>query len=244
VDNTAKNGTGFAYGRLAQNVWRRAPCVIMDFIASLHASWVDILVLLVVVFGIIQGRRRGMSEELLDLVKWILVVLVAGYVYQPVGKLLAYYTYISDVYCYEMVYVLVVGVFIVGFSYLRPALGEKVMGRDFFGSGEYYLGMASGAFRWVCIILVLLALLNARHYSAEEIRQENAYQENNFGSIRFPTLITLHTAILENSMTGYLARTYLGPLLIQPTAPDQREFSKSNLVRSRERLVDEVMGKK
>jgi len=121
---------------------------------------------------------------------------------------------------------------------------EEIVSADFFGTGEFYLGMVAGAFRYACIILVLLALLNARHYSAQEIREENAFQEANFGAIRFPTPITMQSAVFEKSLTGLLARTYLSSFLIRPTLPEEKQLTRSSVVRGRERLVEDVLDKR
>lgn len=211
---------------------------------GLQFGWIDVLVITVLLVGVSRGRKRGMSEELLDVIKWALVVFVAANVYQPLGEILAESTVMTDFFCYLAVYLLTIVFFISVFSYLRPRLGEKIVSADFFGTGEFYLGMAAGAFRYACIILVLLALLNARHYTPQEIRDENAFQEANFGAIRFPTPISLQSAVFDKSLTGLLARTYLSSFLIRPTVPEEKQLSKHSIVRARDRLVEEVLDKR
>ena len=51
-------------------------------------SWVDVMVVALLGVGIWRGRKRGMSEELLDIVKWALIVVVAGFLYEPGGRFL------------------------------------------------------------------------------------------------------------------------------------------------------------
>src|SRR5258706_436034 len=102
---------------LAFACWRRRAhdCpfpAAMDFnIADLHINWVDFLVVIVVLTGIVRGRKRGISQELLDVVKWLLVVVVAAYSYEPMGQLLAHYSYFSDLCCYVTVYTLIIAGF-------------------------------------------------------------------------------------------------------------------------------------
>jgi uncharacterized membrane protein required for colicin V production len=211
---------------------------------NLPFGWVDVVVLVLLAVGVTRGRKRGMSEELLDVLKWALVVVVAAYAYKPVGEMLAANSVFSRFFSFVAAYALTVLLFIGIFSYLRPRLGEKIVESDFFGRGEYYMGMAAGAFRYACIILVLFALFNARQYTPQEIKDENAFQESNFGDIRFPTLITLQKAVFEKSMTGFLSRTYLGPLLIQPTVPEEKGLGNHSIVRARERLVQDVLEKR
>ena len=101
----------------------------------------------------------------------------------------------------------------------------------------------AGAFRYTCIILVLLALLNARHFTPQEVRDENAFQEANFGAIRFPTAITLQNAVFENSLTGSMARQYLSVYLIRPTVPEEKQLGRYPVARARERIFNEVLDK-
>ena len=56
---------------------------------KLIVGWVDLLVVVLLVVGVLRGRKRGMSEELLDVIKWSLIVLVAGLLYEPGGRWLA-----------------------------------------------------------------------------------------------------------------------------------------------------------
>ncbi len=207
---------------------------------GLPFGWIDVLALTILLVGVSRGRKRGMSEEILDVVKWLLIVVVAAYIYQPLGELLALNSVFTTYFCYLAVYLLTIALFIGFFSYLRPKVGEKIVSADFFGSGEYYLGMAAGAFRYACIILVLLALLNARHYTPQEVRDENAFQEANFGAIRFPTIMSLQKAVFENSLTGSMARSYLSPYLIRPTVPEENASFRKYLI-SIERFVQPMM---
>src|ERR1700704_2437903 len=99
---------------------------------SLPFGWIDVLVMTILLVGISRGRKRGMSEELLDVVKWLLIVLVGSYVYQPLGELLALNSVFTTYFCYLAVYLLTIVVFVAFFSYLRPRVGEKIVGADFF----------------------------------------------------------------------------------------------------------------
>ena len=62
------------------------------------------LVLAIVGFGIYRGRTRGMSEELLDVIKWLIIVVVGGMVYRPVGQFVAGYTHVGPGAAYVLVY--------------------------------------------------------------------------------------------------------------------------------------------
>src|ERR1043166_2869742 len=122
----------------------------MDLSFDFHFNWVDFLVMLVLVLGGVRGRRRGMSGELLDVVKWLLILVVGAIAYEPLGQLFAQYTYVSHLYSYLIVYALIIAAFVMVFSHLRPRLGDKLVTSDFFGSAEYYLGMIAGLVRYSC----------------------------------------------------------------------------------------------
>ena len=208
-------------------------------------SWIDLIVLCVIIAGVVRGRKRGMSEELLDMFKWLLIVAAGSYLYRPFGEMLSQATLFSTYFCYLIVYVGIVVFFKLLFAALKRKMGDKLVGSDVFGSGEYYLGMMGGAFRYLCILIVALALLNARYYSPEELRSQAAYQETNFGTAGlFPTLSSLQSEVFNSSFTGTMARQYLGMLLIRPTPPEEKSMGANSIVRARERAVNETFEKR
>ena len=215
------------------------------FLKGFIVSWVDLLAVGLLVVGIIRGRTRGMSEELLDLVKWLITVVAAGNLYQPLGQFLAESTPFSLLSCYVAVYCGLIIVIKLIFSVIQRTVGQKLIGSDVFGNGEYYLGMLAGTIRYACIFFVALAFLNSKRFSAEEVAAEVKYQEENFGSIRFPTLNGLQTSVFQRSWTGKLVQEYLGVLLIERTAPESKSLAGTDqVVRGRERRFDEVLDKK
>lgn len=215
------------------------------FLKGFVVSWVDLLAVGLLVVGIIRGRTRGMSEELLDLVKWLITVVAAGNLYQPLGQFLAESTVFSLLSCYVAVYCGLIIIIKLLFSVIQRTVGQKLIGSDVFGNGEYYLGMMAGTIRYACIFFVALAFLNSKRFSPEEIAAEVKYQEENFGSIRFPTLNGLQTSVFQRSWTGKLVQEHLGALLIERTAPDTKSLAgNEQVVRGRERRFDEVLDKK
>ena len=213
--------------------------------SGLGVSWVDLAVVALVIVGIVRGRRRGMSQEFLDVAMWMLIVVGAGLGYLFCGNLLALNTPFSPLTCYLIAYVVLTFAVVVIFSAIRRATGEKLAGSDTFGGGEYYLGRVAGGIRYVCIIIFALSLMNARYYSADEIRQSVQYQQDNFGSVPFPTFSSIHQEIFQSSWTGRLAREYLPALLIRSTSPSDKSLAEGDsIVRARERQVDQVFEKK
>ena len=209
-------------------------------------SWVDLALLLVLGLGLWRGRKRGMSEELLDIIKWALIVVVAGFLYEPGGRFLADMTSVfSLASCYVAVYMGLALLIVILFSFIRRGVGAKLVGSDVFGSAEYYLGMVAGVFRYACIILVGLAFLNARYYSPEELRARAKYQQDNFGSSFFVTLPDLQEEVFKHSFAGRFTQEYLNVVLIRPTAGEDKGLGGDNaLGRRRERSVYDVLDKR
>ena len=213
---------------------------------TLNVSWVDFLVAGLLGFGLWRGRKRGMSEELLDIIKWVITVVVAGLLHQPIAQMISQWTSaLSTLACYVSTYLFLVLLIAIVFSFIRSGPGEKLVGSDAFGSAEYYLGMLSGSFRYACILIVAFSFLNARQYSAAELKASEKYQLDNFGSSFFITLPDVQREVFTRSLAGRCVREYLGFALIEPTAPGGRQpGGANNTARARERSMNDVLDKK
>jgi uncharacterized membrane protein required for colicin V production len=209
----------------------------------LTISWFDILVLALLAVGILRGRKRGMSQELLDLCQWLAMVIVGALFYAFLGQHLARYTHVSLVFGNVAAYVALVVAVKLGFTFLKRCVGEKLLQSDAFGGMEYYLGMVSGCLRFACMVLVGLALLHARHTTAEELAAQAKMQRDNFGDISFPTLATIQQDVFQASVTGSFVRTHLKEQLIAPT-PSRKSETRMGIGQRRQRAVEEVLGAK
>ncbi len=208
-------------------------------------DWVDLVILAVLIIGVLRGRKRGMSEEFLDMLKWVAIVLVAASVYEPGGLFLAQNSIFSLLACYLAVYALaVIGIAAV-FSAIRHQVGTKLVSSDVFGQAEYYLGMVAGAFRYACIVLVIMAFLHARYYTPQEVMAQEKFQKDNFGDIYFPTLMDMQREVFDHSFAGRMVRDYLPVTLIKATAPEDKGLGGDNAVfRQHDRRVNEVLDKR
>ncbi len=210
-------------------------------LSNLPISWFDFVVMLIVLVGISRGRKRGMSEELLDVLKWVAILVLASHFYLPIAISLSQASVFSLFFCSIVSYSLIILSVMLFVSFLKRHLGDKLVGSDVFGGGEYYLGMVGGAIRYVCVILVALAFLNARYYSPEEIQSQTAFQEQYFGDIRFPTICSLQQEVFAHSFTGQVTRDYLSSVLIQSTAPEDKGLGRAGVVRARESAVNQLL---
>lgn len=191
----------------------------MNFAANLPVNWFDILVLLVLVLGYVQGRKHGMSKELIVMLGWVAAVLVSAIAYQPLGVWLDETLHLGRLLSYILAYMLTATLVLLVFFYLNGTVGRNLSSSDAFGKGEFYLAMPAGMLRFTCVLLVLLALLNARLYRTAEIKEMQKFQMDNYGSQFFPTLSSIQMSVFEESFTGPQIKKYLGFLLIEPTYP-------------------------
>jgi uncharacterized membrane protein required for colicin V production len=212
---------------------------------SYLVGWVDLLVVILLVVGVLRGRKRGMSEELLDVIKWSLIVLVAGLLYEPSGRWLSQMSVFSLLSSYVFAYVSIAVLIFSTFALIRNRIGEKLIGSDVFGSAEYYLGMVAGGYRYVCVILVAMAFLNARYYTPAEVEASKKYQDWNFGTTIFPTVPDFQHQVFDYSLTGRAAQEYLSVILIHPTARDDKNVGgEGSIRRQRERTISDIMDKR
>lgn len=182
-------------------------------------NWFDLALVIVLLLGIWRGRRLGMSGQLLSLLTWVGIFLGAGIAYDPLAQVLLQNTPFGQLACRVLAYLTIVLVGLIVFSIVKYRLGGKLLGSDFFGRLEYYLGMVAGMVQFGCIALVVLALLNARLYSPAEVRAMQRFQQENYGSNLFPTLQSLQQVVFVESFTGPHLKRYLGRFFISPTPP-------------------------
>ena len=212
---------------------------------NFNVNWVDFVIIALLLVGFWRGKKRGMSEELLDIIKWAAIVVVGGFLYEPAGRFLASVSVFSPLSCYIGVYGLIALAIVLLFSIIRRGVGSKLVGSDVFGNGEYYLGMLAGGFRYFCVIVVAMSFLNAPYYAPEEIHAKNKYQMDNFGSSFFLTLPDLQQEVFRNSLSGRLAKDYLSLVLMKPTSSDGKSLNNSdNIAHARERSIYDLLDKR
>lgn len=185
--------------------------------SGIAANWFDGVVVLVLVFGIFRGRKNGMSKEFLPTFQWLAVVLICGLFYSGIAQLLVKYASVNALAAYLVVYVILALMVFFFFSLLKRTVGLKLFGSNVFGNAEYYLGMPSGMIRFACILLFALALLNARAYTAAQIRASDNYQARWYGAHYFPNLHNVQNQVFKKSLSGPFIQDYLSVLLIKPT---------------------------
>jgi hypothetical protein len=199
---------------------------IQDFaMDKLPVNWFDGALLGLLILGLVRGRKHGMSKEFLPLFKWVTLILVAGFLYPMAAELLTNTAGMGKLPSFVFGYLLLAFAVIIIFMIFKRLLGYRMGENNFFGSGEYYLGMSSGLIRFACMVLAVLALLNAPYYSQADIKARDAYTKRWFGGgiytgNYFPDLQTVQESVFKKSFTGPFIKDYLGALLIETTPSD------------------------
>jgi len=189
---------------------------------KLPFNWFDLALVAILIAGIMRGRKRGMSQELLTVLQWVAIVIACGIAYQPIGDWLESVSLLSQLTSYLVAYLVTAAVVSIAFVLFKRTFHGKLIGSDAFGGAEYYLGMPAGMLRFGCVLLAGLALVNARFYTKEEVLARQAYQNDVYGKEYFPGLQVLQANVFEESLTGPAIKKHLAFLLIKPTAPERK----------------------
>jgi colicin V production protein len=190
---------------------------------TLPINLFDLLLVAVLAAGVLYGRKRGISVELLASAKWLALLLGCAALYRPAGVLVAQAAGLSLLTAYLLAYLGTALLILLVFSMIQRRVAPKLVGTDAFGRGEYYLGMASGMIQFGCMLLMSLALLNAREFTPAELKALEQYEEAAYGSSVFPNLHSFQAAVFERSLFGPWIQQDLDFLLISPTEIEQME---------------------
>jgi len=193
---------------------------------KLPINWFDILLLVLLASGIGYGRKRGLSETLIPMFRAIAILFAATFLYLPFGSWLVSITSFSLLFCRVTAYIILMIVVWVIFIGLKRMLGGKLLGSDAFGKSEYYLGMPAGLITFVCFAFTALAILNARLFTEKEIKANEAYVNDVYGSDFFPGLYAAQQSIFVDSFTGPFIKKHVAILLIEPTPSVVKAFKQ------------------
>lgn len=209
---------------------------------GLTVGWVDFVTLLVICIGIVRGRKRGLSEELLDTVMWVIIVIAGAFLYRVIGNFLIQKPILSLLTYYILSYLVVALAVKTIFVLIKRKFGQKMVESDMFGRLEFYGGMAAGSVRFLCMYLFALSLLHAPHYSEEFLAQRAKEVDYNYGSDFFPHPCKIQKAVFQNSFTGKNTEKYLALLLIEQTDGSSRSVrDDTSLAKRNERKIDAIM---
>ena len=124
----------------------------MDW-AAVH--WVDILFLVVLIFGGVVGLLRGLSHELAMLIGMIVAVAVTFLLYRPLSDWICAHVSVNEEIVRLISVVALVAAALAGMKLLRAGLG-LLMTFSFKGPVERVGGVLAGILRRGAVFLVLL----------------------------------------------------------------------------------------
>jgi len=209
-------------------------------------NWFDLVVLAMLMAGMIRGRMRGMSEELLPLLQWLSILFVGAYTNEPAGRFLHTFSALPLVYCRLAVYLFAAVLLKWIFTALKHVMGDRLLTANAFGKGEYFFGTFAGAARFGCMVLMCLALLHA--FYVPETRKPVAAKplESDTGFLDSWSPESVKQAALSRSFVGPVVRQHLSTLLLKPEAPPapSKETKPTGPVQKHKRAVNEVINPK
>jgi hypothetical protein len=201
-------------------------------------NWFDVVLAGLLAFGFWRGRKRGMTKELLPTLQWLSILLVAGFGHVFLGDWLLQRGYIREVFGGQFkertaallsAYLAIALVILTIFTMLQRKYNPKLEGSNIFGGNEYYWGVVAGLVRYVCLVLVALALLNAPFYTAEDIAKKKAYNNRWYGGGLkdyngdfIPTVYEVQDSIFKQSLIGPFVKDTLPMLLINTGGPAKK----------------------
>jgi uncharacterized membrane protein required for colicin V production len=196
---------------------------VQPMVKQMTWGWFDIVVLCALAFGLFRGRRNGMSQELLPLLQWLVLVSACAFLYPIAGQFFINTFRWSKLTSYICGYITLALVVLLIFGILRKLFAERLAKSAVFKGGEFYLGMLSGLIRTACILIVVLAFINAPVYTEADVQAHAAYVKKNLGGDiysgdYFPTFQQVQEQIFKDSCTGPFVKENLGMLLISNTA--------------------------
>ena len=129
------------------------------------------------------------------------------------------------------------------FATVKRKMGEKVFESDLFGKAEYPLGMVAGMVRYGCMLMMMLAVLNAFVLDYAQIEIKKKADEKDLGEgMGMPNKEDIHRGIFINSLTGQFVRKNLEHQLIAPRVYVPNPAGPVELPsKERERAVDNAI---
>ena len=195
----------------------------------------DVFLVLALAFGFWRGRKHGMTKELIPVSLWLGIVVCAGVGCELLGDMLIQTGYVRAIFqnsmsertaAYLTGYLLITGLVVLVFSFVKKVVKRKLEGSNVFGGSEYYFGIISGVVRYFCIVLFFLALLNAPVYSQAEIAAQQAYNNRWYGGGMkdfkgdfIPSMNELQVSVFVNSLTGPFIKNWFSLLLVNTIPP-------------------------
>lgn len=183
----------------------------------LRYHWFDLVFLVIVVSGLLYGRKRGLSVELVPLLHWVTLIIVCGTFSERLGAPIASLIEIQPNVAFVFTYILLgVGV-AYAFWHIKKTVAKGLPGSTCFGAAEFPLGAAAAAIRFGCILFVGLALMSAQYIPEEDLAEPvySFLRTEDEG----PQPADLHRGVFVRSWSGHWMKHSFGRWLIAAQPP-------------------------
>src|SRR5258708_8858083 len=99
---------------------------VQPVVKQMTLGWFDAVVVIGLAFGIFRGRRNGMSQELLPLLQWLILVPLCGFLYPMAGQFFINIFRWSKLTSYICGYITLALVVVLIFCVLRKVFAERL----------------------------------------------------------------------------------------------------------------------
>ena len=207
---------------------------------ELGLSWFDIAVVVLLWIGVMRGRARGISNQIVELFQWLLTVFLGVMLYVPIGRALQPHLQVSTVAAHAIAFLLVAGVVKLIAARLANAFSERLLNGDYFGSWEYPLGVVAGALIHAAMLMAALSLVRVKLVTPDEFARSQKKEGAEMGSEFLPDMGRLQAEIFRQSPTGRFIERECAHLMIQPVRWEPY-FKVTEPDKKREHPVDEIL---
>lgn len=179
--------------------------------------WFDLVFLIIIVSGLLYGRKRGLSVELIPLVQWITLVIICGTFCEPIGAPIASLIEIQPNAAFVFTYLLLAAGVSYVFWQIKQTIAKGLPGADYFGAAEFPLGAAAAAIRFICILFACLALLSSQYIPEEDLAEPvYGYLHDNSKGLE---PVDLHRSVFVRSWSGRWMKYSFSTWLIAAQPP-------------------------
>lgn len=201
-------------------------------------NWFDVCVLLAIGIGCWRGYHRGASEQLLPVVKWVAIVLIAAYTHRPLGFLLSRLSGLHMGVCHAAVYLAELTAILILFGWIGRTATDRIIAAQLFGKIEHYLGLLMGGLSAAAFMLLIVAVLNAFDMTPARLWLKANPDDPSFNALVYTVAERVEQDVVEQSVWGICLRRELGFLLATPVRVGTPPKTDGT-IEERRRLLDE-----
>lgn len=189
-------------------------------LTKLSFGWFDLLIVSLILIGLHLGNKTGASRQVLSFGQWFFTLLVAAFIHESIGEMLAPALGVRLWAGRLLAYCATAFVLLIIFFIINRKIGDKVEASTIFGKLEYVIGPFACAGRNISIALLVLAVIHGLEVNPVADKKLVKYQMDSYGMMLYPTAGSLHEAFFKKSSTGaWIGQNLTFLLVTAPTSP-------------------------